>query len=81
MKKLRFHGIEVNFPYEPYECQNAYISKCLEAMISGTHAVLESPTGTGKTLCLLSAVLSYRDHISKKRAHDGQERIFELKKI
>ncbi|CAG5094486.1 Oidioi.mRNA.OKI2018_I69.XSR.g13600.t1.cds [Oikopleura dioica] len=62
MKELVYHDIKVRFPYEPYPAQNDYMSKCIEALKSGCHAILESPTGTGKTLCLLASVLAYREH-------------------
>ena len=58
---LDLDGVEVRFPYTPYEAQNAYMSKCVEALQSSCHAVLESPTGTGKTLCLLASVLAFRE--------------------
>jgi len=45
----------VRFPYEPYRCQLDYMRTVLRALKTGTHAALESPTGTGKTLCLLCA--------------------------
>ena len=61
-KKLNISGIEVIFPYEPYPIQKIYMEKVIEACQKNTIAGLESPTGTGKTLCLLCASLAYLRH-------------------
>eukprot|EP00928_Gymnodinium_smaydae_P005278 TRINITY_DN11806_c0_g4_i1.p1 TRINITY_DN11806_c0_g4~~TRINITY_DN11806_c0_g4_i1.p1 ORF type:complete len:1009 (-),score=132.31 TRINITY_DN11806_c0_g4_i1:117-3143(-) len=53
-------GIPVEFPYEAYECQLAYMAAVIKALEDGSNALLESPTGTGKTLCLLCAALGWR---------------------
>ncbi len=57
--KLNILGIDVFFPYEPYPNQKIYMEKVIEACKNKTIAGLESPTGTGKTLCLLCASLAY----------------------
>lgn len=54
-------GIDVDFPFEPYECQKRYMEKVITCLQKGIHGVLESPTGTGKTLCLLCATLAWRE--------------------
>ncbi|KAH0474833.1 MAG: uncharacterized protein KVP18_003515 [Porospora cf. gigantea A] len=53
-------GITVNFPVEPYDCQKQFVHHVLRALISGTCAALESPTGTGKTLSLVCAALAWQ---------------------
>lgn len=40
----------------------------IEALQEGKHALLESPTGTGKTLCLLCATLAWRESLKEKVA-------------
>ena len=57
--KLNILGIDVFFPYEPYSNQKLYMEKVIQACKDKTIAGLESPTGTGKTLCLLCASLAY----------------------
>ncbi|TKR80761.1 hypothetical protein L596_014777 [Steinernema carpocapsae] len=52
-------GIDVHFPFEPYECQNAYMEKVIDALNQEENAALESPTGTGKTLSLLCSSLAW----------------------
>ncbi|CAF0719384.1 unnamed protein product [Brachionus calyciflorus] len=59
MPSLDLNGIEVNFPYEPYSCQVDYMKSVLESIIKRKNAILESPTGTGKTLCLLCSSISW----------------------
>ncbi|XP_061390735.1 regulator of telomere elongation helicase 1 homolog [Musca vetustissima] len=52
-------GIPVNFPFEPYEVQRAYMEKVIICLRDATNGVLESPTGTGKTLSLLCSSLAW----------------------
>ena len=54
-------GYKVLFPYSPYPNQEIYMEKVLESLVQKSDALLESPTGTGKTLCLLCAVFSWNE--------------------
>ncbi len=47
------------FPYEPREIQPQIISDLTSAMNEGKHIVIESGTGTGKTIVALSAALAH----------------------
>uniref|UniRef100_A0A3B4ESJ1 Regulator of telomere elongation helicase 1 n=1 Tax=Pundamilia nyererei TaxID=303518 RepID=A0A3B4ESJ1_9CICH len=62
MPSLTLSGVAVNFPFSPYECQKAYMNKVIECLQKKVNGVLESPTGTGKTLCLLCATLAWREN-------------------
>jgi len=62
MPSFDINGISVDFPFKPYDVQMAYMAKVIEALQSKANAILESPTGTGKTLCLLCASLAWRKH-------------------
>jgi regulator of telomere elongation helicase 1 len=51
---------EVDFPFKPYSCQRVFMQKAMEAMHGRQNALLESPTGTGKTACLLCSSLAFQ---------------------
>ena len=57
--KLCINQIPINFPFKPYPNQIKYMEKVIEALNSKEYAALESPTGSGKTLCLLTSVLGW----------------------
>nr|XP_020016632.1 regulator of telomere elongation helicase 1 isoform X2 [Castor canadensis] len=63
MPKLVLNGVTVDFPFQPYQCQQEYMSKVLECLQKKENGILESPTGTGKTLCLLCSTLAWREHL------------------
>ena len=73
-KKLNILGIEIYFPYEPYENQILYIKKVIEALQTRGMAGLESPTGTGKTLCLLCACLGYLKHLREELLQNNNQK-------
>uniref|UniRef100_A0A8C5HC08 Regulator of telomere elongation helicase 1 n=1 Tax=Gouania willdenowi TaxID=441366 RepID=A0A8C5HC08_GOUWI len=60
MPLLTIKGVTVDFPFPPYDCQTKYMEKVMECLQGRQNGVLESPTGTGKTLCLLCATLAWR---------------------
>ncbi|XP_041114358.1 regulator of telomere elongation helicase 1-like [Polyodon spathula] len=62
MPTIELNGITVDFPFTPYQCQEDYMSKVITCLQNKVNGVLESPTGTGKTLCLLCSTLAWRDH-------------------
>ncbi|XP_034244080.1 regulator of telomere elongation helicase 1 homolog [Thrips palmi] len=59
MPEVMIRNIPVQFPFEPYDVQRAYMEKVIDCLQSGAHGMLESPTGTGKTLSLLCASLAW----------------------
>ncbi|KAK3907282.1 Regulator of telomere elongation helicase 1 [Frankliniella fusca] len=65
MEKVKIHDTWVQFPFVPYPSQEAFMAKVLESLNGAKNALLESPTGTGKTLCLLCASLAWLD-VEKK---------------
>eukprot|EP00636_Phaeomonas_parva_P005982 CAMPEP_0118854258 /NCGR_PEP_ID=MMETSP1163-20130328/2524_1 /TAXON_ID=124430 /ORGANISM="Phaeomonas parva, Strain CCMP2877" /LENGTH=819 /DNA_ID=CAMNT_0006786953 /DNA_START=512 /DNA_END=2968 /DNA_ORIENTATION=+ len=59
--RFRLEDIEVFFPYESmYREQLDYCLEMKRALDAPGHAVLEMPTGTGKTVCLMSLITSYQ---------------------
>lgn len=63
------NDVEVYFPYELYDCQYNYILNVLNALKKKQNALLESPTGTGKTLCLLCASISFVVDVLQKKGY------------
>ncbi len=53
-------GIDVHFPFTPYPNQRTYMETVINALNNSENALLESPTGTGKTLCLLCSTLAFQ---------------------
>lgn len=78
-KKIEINGIEVHFPYEVYPNQIEYMKKIIELLDNNINranytniGALESPTGTGKTLCLLCATLSWMNEMRRKQKFGGK---------
>lgn len=56
---LVMSGIQTQFPFKPYPSQVALMAKVIKSLQEKQNALLESPTGTGKTLALLVSTLAY----------------------
>ncbi|GAB5591446.1 hypothetical protein Unana1_06346 [Umbelopsis nana] len=66
---LPIGGIEVQFPFKPYPAQIQMMSKVIEAVSRSQDALIESPTGSGKSLALLCASLAWQKHDQMSRAN------------
>ena len=66
---IELRGINVHFPFKPYPCQKDYMEKVLDALHRSENALLESPTGTGKTLCLLCSTLAWQREQARLLPH------------
>ncbi|KAJ3053911.1 Regulator of telomere elongation helicase 1 [Rhizophlyctis rosea] len=67
MHSYDLKGITVLFPFPAYNCQLNLMKKMISSLQSGQNALLESPTGTGKTLCLLCATLAWKEAYVARR--------------
>jgi len=54
-------GVRVSIPVDPYPSQLELMRAVVECCDSSTNGLLESPTGTGKTLALLCAALAWQE--------------------
>lgn len=73
MSTVEIRGIPVSFPFEPYSIQKDYMDKVIQCLQDGSNGILESPTGTGKTLSLLCASLAWLEY---KKAQVQSQRLF-----
>ena len=64
-------GTEVDFPHPAYGTQLVLMGKVIAAADSGRHALLEAPTGSGKTAALLCSALAWQGRL-KKEARDAK---------
>lgn len=60
-------GLTVQFPYQPYGTQLAFMNRVISTLDRAQreghcHALLESPTGTGKSLSLLCSTLAWQQN-------------------
>ncbi|CAN1127669.1 Fanconi anemia group J protein homolog [Linum perenne] len=67
-------GVPVEFPYQPYGTQLAFMGKVISTLDRAqkeghSHALLESPTGTGKSLSLLCSTLAWQQTLKLKNQH------------
>lgn len=51
---------DVEFPHKAYGVQLVFMEKVLKALDGAANALLEAPTGSGKTLSLLCAALAWQ---------------------
>ncbi|KAF9149935.1 Fanconi anemia group J protein [Linnemannia schmuckeri] len=56
------NGIRIKFPFTPYKSQQDMMSKIVEALQTQENALLESPTGSGKSLALLCGALAWLEN-------------------
>jgi hypothetical protein len=61
-------GFNVAFPREPYGVQKVFINQVVRAIDHQEHALLEAPTGSGKTLSLLCGALAWQHSLKEAKA-------------
>ncbi|KAM3288680.1 Fanconi anemia group J protein isoform X1 [Capsicum chacoense] len=69
-------GIPVDFPYQPYGTQLSFMNRVIATLDKAqregkSHALLESPTGTGKSLSLLCSALAWQQNFKSKNIYSN----------
>lgn len=73
--EIKLGGLGINFPYTPYPIQKAMLARIAVALTNRENCLIESPTGTGKTLVLLCASLSWHRQSTKEKAPVMSQRL------
>ena len=68
VQKYPVAGHQVAFPRPPYGVQLAFMSNLITAIDTRTSALLEAPTGCGKTLALLCGALAWQTKFKEAQA-------------
>ncbi|KAL5015900.1 hypothetical protein ScPMuIL_005489 [Solemya velum] len=74
-KTLTIHGVSVCFPCKPYPSQLSMMERVIKGLDKQQNCLLESPTGSGKSLALLCAALAWQT-ASYEESHDREFIIF-----
>ncbi|XP_054651079.1 Fanconi anemia group J protein isoform X2 [Dunckerocampus dactyliophorus] len=66
-------GVKIHFPCKAYPSQLAMMNSILRGLNYGQHCLLESPTGSGKSLALLCSALGWQQAQFDKTRGGGSE--------
>ncbi|MED6292699.1 hypothetical protein CHARACLAT_003002, partial [Characodon lateralis] len=64
-------GVKVHFPCKAYPSQLAMMNSIMRGLNYGQHCLLESPTGSGKSLALLCSALGWQQAQHAKQKEGG----------
>ncbi|XP_023558932.1 Fanconi anemia group J protein isoform X2 [Octodon degus] len=64
-------GVKISFPCKAYPSQLAMMNSIVRGLNSRQHCLLESPTGSGKSLALLCSALAWQQSLSGKSVDEG----------
>ncbi|XP_006833695.1 PREDICTED: Fanconi anemia group J protein [Chrysochloris asiatica] len=64
-------GVKINFPCKAYPSQLAMMNSIVRGLNSRQHCLLESPTGSGKSLALLCSAVAWQQSLNGKPVDDG----------
>ena len=74
---ITIDGIKIYFPYKAYQAQIDYMTKVIQTLEGGNNiSALESPTGTGKTLCLLCSVFGWLQQQNDKNTNINIKNVY-----
>ncbi|CAH6775846.1 Brip1 [Phodopus roborovskii] len=64
-------GVKINFPCKAYPAQLAMMNSIVRGLNSSQHCLLESPTGSGKSLALLCSAIAWQQSFTGKPVDEG----------
>ncbi|KAM4844620.1 Fanconi anemia group J protein [Thomomys bottae] len=64
-------GVKIFFPCKAYPSQLALMNSIVRGLNSRQHCLLESPTGSGKSLALLCSALAWQQSLTGKLVDEG----------
>jgi fanconi anemia group J protein len=67
-KSYKIGGCDVSFPHAAYGTQLSFMGKVIQALDNKHNALLEAPTGSGKTLSLLCSSLAWQEREKRRVA-------------
>ncbi|XP_008069038.1 Fanconi anemia group J protein [Carlito syrichta] len=71
-------GVKISFPCKAYPSQLAMMNSIVRGLNSKQHCLLESPTGSGKSLALLCSALAWQQSLSGKPVDEGSSKKAEV---
>lgn len=67
------------FPYEPYDIQTQLMNTLYDSFENGCISIVESPTGTGKSLSILCAIATWLEDFKRNEVKRLEDEISKLK--
>lgn len=67
------------FPYKPYPIQKQLMQAIYQSLDNRKIAILESPTGTGKSLSVICAAMSWLEEERLKKLNNMEKQLVKLR--